>query len=314
MKKFIFLTLIALLACGSLFGAFIVRIATNTTDIYGIYLNNVYQGNTVATPGVSDISKAVKSQLYGTWTLADPTPPMVWQPSSVVVNPSSYFNPVGSDEIHAISFNLQPAETVPVELSSFTTSISNDNLVSINWTTESETGVLGYYILRNTTGEMTSAVTVSGLIPATNSSQTSNYVFKDTELYEEGTYYYWLQNSDLDGHDYYYGPSLVFYSTPEGDIPEPPQFTKLGPVYPNPFNPNTAIPFTLKDNSDVILRIYNTRGQEVKRYELGNMLAGFHQVGWDGKNDNGQTLPSGIYHIRMQAGNDNYQVKAVLMK
>lgn len=242
---------------------------------------------------------------YGTYTveLENYGP---WGPTSAYVAPEA--------EDGWIIFSSINGPTVPIELSSFTSSINADNNVNLTWITQSETGVRGYYILRNITDEIATSTTISGLIPATNTSQTTSYVFTDEELQEEGTYYYWLLNSDLDGHDYYYGPSSIQYSLPGSDIPEPPQVTSLGPVYPNPFNPNTAIPFNLKENSAVSLKIYNNRGQVVNSFELGNLQPGYHQIGWEGRDSGGQPLASGIYHIRMQAGKESYQVKAVLMK
>ncbi len=264
-----------------------------------IYLNGVYTGYT------APHRFEPNSVYYGTYTVElEQYGP--WGPTSAYVSPAA--------ENGVVIFSSSYGPTVPIELSSFTAAISADNYVNLTWITHSETGVRGYYILRNNTDELTLATTISELIPATNTSQTVSYVYTDEELQEEGTYYYWLLNSDLDGHDYYYGPSSIQYSLPGSDIPEPPQVTSLGPVYPNPFNPNTAIPFNLKENSAVSLKIYNNRGQEVRSFDLGDLKAGYHQIGWDGRDSGGQPLASGIYHIRMQAGKESYQVKAVLMK
>ncbi len=242
---------------------------------------------------------------YGTYTveLENYGP---WGPTSAYVAPEA--------EDGWIIFSSINGPTVPIELSSFTSSINADNNVNLTWITQSETGVRGYYILRNITDEIATSTTISGLIPATNTSQTMSYVFTDTELFEDGTYYYWLQNSDLDGHDYYYGPNSIYYSNPENSVPQPPQTTKLGPVYPNPFNPQTLIPFELSDDGQVSLKIYNNRGQAVKSFELGFLASGHHQVNWDGFTDGGSPLPSGIYHIRMQAEGKSYKTRAVLMK
>jgi len=264
-----------------------------------IYLNGVYTGYT------APHRFEPNTTYFGTYTVElEGYGP--WGPTSAYVSPAA--------ENGVVIFSSSYGPTVPIELSSFTATISADNFVNITWITQTETGVRGYYILRNSTDELTMATTISGLIPATNTSQTMSYVFTDDELQEEGTYYYWLLNSDLDGHDYYYGPSSIFYTIPGEGIPEPPEITTLGPVYPNPFNPNTVIPFKLKESDSVNLRIYNNRGKEVKHYVLGDLQAGYHQVGWDGRDNSGQALPSGIYHIMMQAGKNSYKVKAVLMK
>jgi hypothetical protein len=65
--------------------------------------------------------------------------------------------------------------------------------------------------------------------------------------------------------------------------------------YPNPFNPNTTIRFDLPRTSHVVLTIYNVIGQNVRTLVEGIKRLGAHTVQWDGKDDSGQDLPSGIY-------------------
>ena len=203
---------------------------------------------------------------------------------------------------------------VPVELSSFTAAISVDNFVNLMWVTQSETGVLGFYVLRNTENHLGTALTVSELIPATNTSEQQSYIFKDSELYEDGLYYYWLQNSDMDGSMQFHGPASIQFSAIGNSVPEIPLVTQLKPIYPNPFNPMAYIPFSLKEAATVNFEIYNARGQLMKRIPLGQKAAGNHRIEWDGSDDQGHACGTGIYHIRMTAGNESFSRKAVLMK
>jgi hypothetical protein len=77
----------------------------------------------------------------------------------------------------------------------------------------------------------------------------------------------------------------------------------LGAAYPNPFNPGVVIPFTLEPVAEpVALTIYNTLGQEVRKLKLGALPAGAHQVEWDGRNEEGKVLSSGVYVYRLEAG------------
>jgi len=204
--------------------------------------------------------------------------------------------------------------SVPVELSSFTAAISADNFVNLMWVTQTETGVLGYYVLRGTENVLADAITVSELIPATNTSEQQSYIFKDSELFEDGYYYYWLQNSDMDGTVSFHGPIGIQFSTIGSGVPEIPLVTELKPVYPNPFNPMAYIPFSLKEAANVNFEIYNARGQLVKRIPLGQKAPGHYRTEWDGRDDQGRACGTGVYHIRMTAGNDSYLRKAVLMK
>ena len=91
-----------------------------------------------------------------------------------------------------------------------------------------------------------------------------------------------------------------------GNIPEN---YALSQNYPNPFNPVTQIEFSLPARSEVLLVIYNLRGQEVARLIDGEQVAGFHSVTWDASN-----VSSGIYFYRLQAGDFVQTRKMVLLK
>ena len=77
--------------------------------------------------------------------------------------------------------------------------------------------------------------------------------------------------------------------------------------FPNPFNPETWIPYQLKRDSDVTIRIYSTRGEIVREFDIGHRLAGIYAsreraAYWDGRNDSGVPVASGIYFYSIQAG------------
>ncbi|MEA2096743.1 MAG: FlgD immunoglobulin-like domain containing protein [Candidatus Cloacimonadota bacterium] len=75
--------------------------------------------------------------------------------------------------------------------------------------------------------------------------------------------------------------------------------------YPNPFNPTTNIDFSLKQDSFVSLKIYNVRGQKVRTLVTDEMQAGYHSVVWNGKNDSGKNVSSGIYFSWFDTKNEN---------
>ncbi len=77
--------------------------------------------------------------------------------------------------------------------------------------------------------------------------------------------------------------------------------THLRQNYPNPFNPSTVIRYQLSADSRVTLRIYDELGREVRGLVEGVKSAGYHAVTWDGKNDGGRALPSGVYFYRLEA-------------
>jgi hypothetical protein len=89
----------------------------------------------------------------------------------------------------------------------------------------------------------------------------------------------------------------------------------LNQNFPNPFNPSTTISFTLPVQSHITLKVYNVTGQQVKSLLTKTMDAGIHHVRWDGKDDRGLKVASGLYIYRMRtAGGKNFSGKMVLLK
>jgi len=84
--------------------------------------------------------------------------------------------------------------------------------------------------------------------------------------------------------------------------------------YPNPFNPVTNIRFDIPEESHVSMDIYNLVGQKVRTLFSGNVEAGFHSVQWNGTNDDGEELASGMYIYRMRSNKFTSVKKLVLMK
>ena len=84
--------------------------------------------------------------------------------------------------------------------------------------------------------------------------------------------------------------------------------------YPNPFNPETEIRFQLPEASHVTVRIFNTVGQEIRTLTNKQYEAGSHSVRWDGKDNQGNTLSSGVYLYKVQAGTFTQVKKMTLLK
>ncbi len=84
--------------------------------------------------------------------------------------------------------------------------------------------------------------------------------------------------------------------------------------YPNPFNPNTTIEFNLPTRSVVTLLIYNLLGQQVKELINQKFSAGNYRVTWDGINNSGVKVSSGIYLYRIKTESFTATKKMVLLK
>jgi hypothetical protein len=84
--------------------------------------------------------------------------------------------------------------------------------------------------------------------------------------------------------------------------------------YPNPFNPTTAISYQLSTDSWVVLKIYNTLGEEVASLVDEFQNAGYRSATWNGRNDAGSSVASGIYIYRLTTGNVVTSEKMMFMK
>ena len=86
-----------------------------------------------------------------------------------------------------------------------------------------------------------------------------------------------------------------------------PKETSLLPNYPNPFNPETWIPYQLSEPAEVTLHIYAVNGRLIRTLALGHQPAGMYQsknqaAYWDGKNEVGEPVASGVYFYTLTAG------------
>ncbi len=95
--------------------------------------------------------------------------------------------------------------------------------------------------------------------------------------------------------------------------------TELLPNYPNPFNPETWIPYRLGKDAEVTLTIYDARGDVVRRFDLGYQPAGAYEtrsraVYWNGTNDFGETVANGVYFYSLSTNDYNHTRKATILK
>jgi flagellar hook assembly protein FlgD len=99
----------------------------------------------------------------------------------------------------------------------------------------------------------------------------------------------------------------------DNTIKIPANFT-LTQNHPNPFNPETEIGFQLPEAGQVVLKIYNTRGQEILTLADKQYEAGFHTLRWDGNDNYGDPVTSGIYLYRIRAGKFSQVKKMSLLR
>ncbi|MDE2813365.1 MAG: T9SS type A sorting domain-containing protein [Gemmatimonadota bacterium] len=110
---------------------------------------------------------------------------------------------------------------------------------------------------------------------------------------------------------YFSSPTRGAARLPAAELPR--EFT-LDQNYPNPFNSGTAITFDLPYGETVDLTVYTISGQKVATLVQGTRAAGYHQVLWDGRDEAGAALASGVYLYRLQVGNQLKTRKMLLLR
>lgn len=205
--------------------------------------------------------------------------------------------------------NIATIDAVPVELISFTARAER-NRVLLLWQTASETNNLGFAIeRRESAGEWRQV----GFVPGHGTTTTpQNYSFAEENL-QPGTYHYRLKQIDTDGTFAYTDARDVVVLSPE-------RF-HLSQNYPNPFALSqsavgTLFQYELSEAAvvKVNLCIFNVLGHEVRRFSAGWQSAGYFEIAWDGRNDRGELVPSGIYFYELTAGAQRLSRKLVVVQ
>ena len=121
----------------------------------------------------------------------------------------------------------------------------------------------------------------------------TNYSFEDLSINAGKTYYYKLENISMNGNK-------KFYYTITVTTPKPTDFS-LGQNYPNPFNSKTSIKYEVPGAVHVKIIVSNVLGRKVKTLVDENKEAGFYTVYWDGIDELGENVVSGIYFYSLVA-------------
>ncbi len=194
-------------------------------------------------------------------------------------------------------FNGQVAPPVPVELASFAANVSQ-NEVNLVWETATEMNNYGFEVERSS--DNVSFSTLGFIKGHGTTTERQVYSFTDQISLTAKTYYR-LRQIDMDGRFEY---SKVI----EVENTLPASFS-MNQNYPNPFNPSTRIQFSLPQETQVELSIFDASGNLVENLVSGVKGAGNHEVIW-----NAASHASGIYFARINAGNFVKNIKMTLLK
>ena len=204
-----------------------------------------------------------------------------------------------------------------VTMSAFSAVVTANQTVNIRWTTQSETNLRGFNVLRSESADRSNAIRLtSNVIPANNTTLVSNYSFEDKfedkNVSTETVYFYWINTLGSDGSNQFFGPVTVKVETT--DTPELQGATILRRAYPNPVHANSPVHFdlTVKENEVASLRIYNIRGQMVN--EFVNLNSGRHTFGWNGTDMNGNEVSSGVYFYQLSSPSTHEVRRVVIVR
>lgn len=217
--------------------------------------------------------------------------------------PYNYYNVSVKANDHSSGSGRWWGVKVKVELVSFVCDVTPYEGVNLAWET-AEGGVLsGFNVLRamREGGEYTKIN--NALIPP---SENGRYDFNDKVIAGGRLYYYKLEEVGMDGVKTLHGPVTA-------EAPLPKEF-KLAQNYPNPFNPATSIRFDAPKAAFMTLEVYNVLGQKVRTLLQQQVEPGYHVVLWDGNNDQGMRVSSGVYYYRISSAEFNDIKKMALLK
>jgi hypothetical protein len=192
---------------------------------------------------------------------------------------------------------------VAVTIESFTGTFEGEAAV-LRWSTFVEQNLDGFNILRSEDEEGDYECVTAKLVPAGGSAGGASYEFKDEDVGLNHIYFYKLEGVSPGGSKDLSGPYKVVCRAPYA----------LAQNAPNPFNPTTSIKFTIAEDSYVTLAVYDVSGRRIRTLVDRDLKANFYRVEWDGRNDEGRRVTSGMYFYRLHAGSFVRSRKMILLR
>jgi hypothetical protein len=199
--------------------------------------------------------------------------------------------------------------------------VSESTVIIVSWKPNTESDLSHYFVYKDVTPGF-----VPNIYNLVASIVKDSSVFRDHDFVLGETYYYRISAWDTMGHRSEYSDELEVEATSVGEYTEQdnrPPMSQLSQNYPNPFNSTTVIWYYLPDvgyqPAEVEITIYNILGRRVRTLVHERKYPGRYKATWDGKDDAGHDLASGIYFYRLAfSGGDLYPLvkpkKMVLLR
>jgi hypothetical protein len=234
-----------------------------------------------------------------------------------------YIRDVAADAEHVyvagnVGFATYPPQCPqpePVELAAFEVSVGAD-VITVTWRTALEDDVLGFNVWRSTSATPGGAGDFDKLngelVRARGDGAGTSYEYRDRAGQPGESYVYRLEVVDRSGatETFDAGPVTFPGGAPGPRIRELVLYQNL----PNPFNPTTSIRFELPEAGPVSVRIYDTAGRLVRTLVDATLTPEVYVFEWDGNDDNGRALESGVYFYSLRAGEQELTRKLVMLR
>jgi hypothetical protein len=148
-------------------------------------------------------------------------------------------------------------------------------------------------------------------------NQNSNYISATIADFDKDNYPEIILSMDLVENNALRGFSRIYKKTSTLNVLDnnsEPYNYYLSEAYPNPFNPSTTLSFVIGNSSLVIFKVYDILGNEIKTLLYESLTSGKYELTWDGTDNSGKKVSSGIYFINMVSGSFNKSIKTILLK
>ncbi|KAA3612043.1 MAG: T9SS C-terminal target domain-containing protein [Calditrichaeota bacterium] len=318
----------------STYGTF-VDISAPGTDIMSTYHDNSdaandyvasVSGTSMATPCMASVAALVWSHNNAL------TPGEVEQilydtadDISGIPGNAAYAGKLGAGRVNAFAAIQAADQALPVELASFSASVNDGNVI-LNWNTASELENLGFEVLRSKRendgyiklADFEDSEELKGL---GTSSFGKDYSFIDYTALGENTYWYKIVDVDFNGVPTEHGPISITVNYKKDIAIEKGVFPKefsLKQNFPNPFNPTTVfklnIPKLQNESTQLSVNIFDLLGKKVKTLYDGQIEAGVYTFQWNGLDQSGKAMPSGMYIYSVNSAEFSQANKMILMK
>jgi len=195
--------------------------------------------------------------------------------------------------------------SLSVSLTSLTATAATEG-ISVNWRTESEDNAYQWVIKRadENSGEDYQEI---AWLKAEGGTSAHDYSYQDQQVTPGVSYKYLLIQVDNDGSKITYGPISSV-------APGLPKVYALSVPTPNPFSTQVQIRYQLPEKAKVSLKVYNLNGQLVRTLVNETQRPNYYQVNWDGRNEQGNRMSSGVYFYKLNCGDFTSTKKVTLLK